>query len=77
MPRIQAATIAAECGCDVDDGVTKRTTMLVVGHQDIRALAGKDKSSKHIKAEKMIREGHCMCIISELDFMKMLERGEM
>jgi DNA polymerase-3 subunit epsilon len=54
IPRHEAADIAAAVGCRVDDGVTKHTTMLVVGDQDLRVLAGHNKSSKHIKAELLI-----------------------
>ena len=39
MPRREAADIAASIGCDVDAGVTKRTTLLVVGDQDVQRLA--------------------------------------
>src|ERR1700685_3972696 len=39
IPRGEAADLAAAAGCRVDDGVTKHTTMLVVGDQDLRRLA--------------------------------------
>jgi DNA polymerase-3 subunit epsilon len=54
IPRAQAADIAANLGCRVAENVSKATALLVVGDQDIRALAGQAKSSKHRKAEEQI-----------------------
>jgi DNA polymerase-3 subunit epsilon len=53
ITRNEAADLAAEAGCDVADCVTKATTLLVVGDQDIRRLAGHEKSTKHRKAEDL------------------------
>ena len=72
MVRSEAANLAAAAGCKVEDGVTKRTTILVVGDQDISKLGGKAKSSKHLKAEKLISEGHPIRIIQESDFNKLV-----
>lgn len=69
-PRQFAADRAAAAGCRVDDGVTKHTTILVVGNQDIRVLAGKPKSSKHLKAEALIAKGQQLRIITERDFLE-------
>lgn len=41
-----AAKIAAEAGCTVADGVSKQTTILVVGDQDLRRTKGEEKSSR-------------------------------
>ena len=49
--------------------MTKKTTMLVVGDQDIAKLNGHDKSGKHTKAEALIAGGHPIRIIGETDFM--------
>ena len=68
IPRRDAADLAARAGCDVGATVTKKTTLLVVGDQDISKLAGKSKSSKHIKAETLIRQGCPIRILSESDF---------
>ncbi len=68
MPRREAADVAAAAGCRVDDGVTKHTTMLVVGDQDLRKLAGHEKSSKHLKAEMLIGKGQPIRILGEGDF---------
>lgn len=68
LPRSEAANFAASAGCQVAPGVTKKTTILVVGDQDILKLAGHEKSSKHRKAEQLIADGHRLRIIRETDF---------
>lgn len=72
MPRREAADLAAAAGSRVDDNVTKRTTILVVGDQDVSKLAGHDKSSKHRKAEDLILRGHAVRILRETDFLKIV-----
>jgi len=68
IPRKQAADMAAKIGCQVNDNVTKDTTILVVGDQDVKKLAGNIKSSKHRKAEDLIAKGHKIRILRESDF---------
>lgn len=68
IPRREAADLAAAIGCQVAPGVTKKTTLLVVGDQDILKLAGHDKSSKHRKAEDLIKKGVRIRILKESDF---------
>ena len=72
MPRREAADAAAAAGCQVDSGVTKDTTVLVVGDQDILKLAGHEKSSKHRKAETLIAKGQRIRIVGESDFQRLL-----
>jgi DNA polymerase-3 subunit epsilon len=72
IPRSQAAESAANAGCDVGDGVNKKTTFLVVGDQDIKRLAGHEKSSKHRKAEDLIGKGQNIRILGESDFLRLL-----
>jgi len=60
IPRGKAAGMAAKIGCTVATGVTKETTLLVIGDQDIRKLAGQEKSSKHRKAEKLMQRGQAI-----------------
>jgi DNA polymerase-3 subunit epsilon len=71
-PRRQAADLAATAGCEVSDGVTKHTTLLVVGDQDIRKLAGHEKSSKHLKAELLVQKGKPIRILRETDFLNLV-----
>lgn len=72
LSRVEAAELAAQAGCDVGKSVTKKTTMLVVGDQDLSVLAGHEKSSKHRKAEELIEKGQRITILSESDFMKLV-----
>lgn len=72
IPRHEAADLAARAGCETTDGVTKHTTLLVVGDQDIRLLNGHEKSSKHRKAEELIAKGKPIRILTETDFLSMV-----
>lgn len=73
IPRRDASEMAATGGCEVGANVTKQTTLLVVGDQDISRLAGKDKSSKHVKAEELIAKGQKIRILGESDFQALLQ----
>lgn len=71
ISRLEAARAAYGLGFNVDLDVTKETTMLVVGTQDLKRLAGQEKSSKQRKAELLIAKGQHIRIVSELDFLEM------
>jgi DNA polymerase III subunit epsilon len=49
--------------------VTKQTTLLVVGDQDVRKLAGHKVSTKHRKAEELIADGQPLRMLSESDWL--------
>lgn len=68
--RREAAELAANVGCKVESGVTKKTTILVVGDLDISRYG--NKSSKHKKAEKLLKEGQEIKIIKESDFVDLV-----
>lgn len=70
--RIEAARLAARAGCEVTDSVNKHTTLLVVGGQDLRRLADKEKSSKHRKAENLIAKSCRIRIFGETDFRSLI-----
>lgn len=72
MPRREAADLAATTGCEVADSVSKSTTLLIVGDQDIRRTGGQEKSSKHRKAESLIEKGQSIRILRETDFRMLL-----
>lgn len=72
IPRREAADLAAAVGCEVAQGVTKTTTVLVVGDMDVTRLAGHEKSSKHRKAEELITKGFPIRIIRETDFRELV-----
>lgn len=71
LSRNKAAEIASNLGCDVKTSVSKKTTILVVGTQDLTKLSGYKKSTKHRKAEKLIKENLPIKIFSEKDFVEM------
>lgn len=72
VSRREAADVAAEAGSNVANGVSKKTTILVVGLQDMTRLNGYKKSSKQRKAEDLIVNGADIQIISESDFFELL-----
>jgi DNA polymerase-3 subunit epsilon len=71
LARREAADLADVAGAAVEPGVTKHTTLLVVGDQDIDKLAGHEKSGKHRKAEQLIAKGQPLRILGEADFMSL------
>jgi DNA polymerase-3 subunit epsilon len=73
IPRGEAAELAAANGCQVTASVSKATTLLIVGDQDIRKLAGHEKSSKHRKVEEMIAAGQHIRILGESDFRRLID----
>jgi DNA polymerase-3 subunit epsilon len=74
LSRSEAAAEAACAGCDVADNVTKKTSILVVGDQDLRYTRGQEKSSKQRKAEAMIASGAAIRIVGESDFVLMVRQ---
>jgi DNA polymerase-3 subunit epsilon len=72
IDRRLAADLASKAGCTVTDGVTKKTTLIVVGELNHIFTNGQLKSSKHLKAEKLILEGQDIRILSETDFLNMI-----
>lgn len=76
MSRNEAAELAARVGMSVKPGVTKETTHLVVGDQDLNVLAGHTKSSKHRKAEDMRKAGHPIRIIGESAFKSLVAKSK-
>ena len=72
MPRRRAADLAAAVGADVAGAVSNRTTLLVVGTQDLRRTRGQAKSSKHRKAEALVSKGANISIIGEEDFLELV-----
>lgn len=75
IPRREAADMAAAVGCEVGQSVTKKTTILVVGDQDIMKLAGETKSTKHRRAEELVLKGFSIRILRETDFRELAQMG--
>ena len=72
LRRAEATDMAAKIGCQVEPNVTKKTTILVVGNQDIKKLSGHEKSSKQRKAEALALNGQQIRIIGESDFKELI-----
>ena len=60
--------MAADVGCDVRSSVTTATTLLILGDQDLRKLAGKKTSQKEIDADRLIAAGKDIRKLRETDF---------
>jgi DNA polymerase-3 subunit epsilon len=73
IERERAARLAAMAGCKVVDNVSKKTSLLIVGDQDILVLNGHEKSAKHRRAEQLIAEGQEIKILSESDYLLLLK----
>jgi DNA polymerase-3 subunit epsilon len=76
ISRDEAADAAAAVGCRVDDGVTRHTTMLVVGGWELRVTGGYKKSAKQLKAERLVGRGQRIRILRESDFLRTLAKCE-
>ncbi len=75
LPRQDVADLIAHAGGDVGSSVTRHTTMLVVGDQDVSKLAGKDRSAKHLKAEHLMAGGQPIRIVQETDLQALIQSG--
>lgn len=68
IPRSTAEKMAMDAGCKVASSVSKKTSLVVAGEQDIRVLNGHTRSAKHREVEDLIRSGHPIQIVGENDF---------
>ena len=75
IPRSLAAQMAADAGCRVVPSVGESTTLLIIGDQDVRRLAGQEKSSKHRRTEELIVRGQAIRILGESDFRRLVGYG--
>lgn len=73
IPRAEAAKRAADLGLFVHPSVTKKTSLVVVGNEDIRRPEWGEKSTKHRKAEELIEKGIDILILSERDFFALID----
>ena len=71
LPRGEAMIKAARLGCTPTNSVTKKTTILVVGDQDLGLVGNDGKSTKQEKADILISKGIPIKIIGEADFLAM------
>ena len=68
MVRKDAMQIVVNLGGILDNSVIKKTNYLILGNNDYNAILHGEKSSKHIKAEKLKLEGQDIEIIDEFTF---------
>lgn len=73
MPRAKAQEIVTRGGGNAQNSVTKKTDFLVLGIQDFRRLNGGTISSKMKKAFDMQSSGHPIQIISEDEFINLID----
>lgn len=71
LSRKEAAELIGSKGGTPQNGITKQTDFIILGDFEDVMIKG-NKSTKLLKAEKMINEGKAIEIVSEEDFLKML-----
>lgn len=72
MARRDAMTLLAQCGGIPEKSVNKKVNFLILGEQDFRIVGDDLKSSKIIKAEKLLNDGQDIQLLSEDDFLRMI-----
>lgn len=72
MLRLDAMTIFAKLGGIPEKSVNKKVNFLIMGEQDFRVVGEDLKSSKILKAEKLLSSGQEIQLLSEDEFLRML-----
>lgn len=72
MTRQSAMSLFAKIGGIPEKNVTKKVNYLVMGEQDFRIVGTELKSSKILKAEKLLQSGQDIQLLTENDFLKMI-----
>ncbi|MHA6261552.1 exonuclease domain-containing protein [Sporosarcina sp. CAU 1771] len=72
MVRNEAAQRVVDLGANFGNNVTKSTTFLIIGDQDLQKFGEGFKSSKMKKAESLKNQGKDIEIVGEQEFLKML-----
>ena len=76
MRRDEAAAAVKAAGWEIAANVNGRTTILVLGVQDMSKLAGSDKSTKQRKAESLIAGGQKIRIVDEGEFWRLIDSAK-
>jgi NAD-dependent DNA ligase len=71
LRRFDAKVLVRQAGGSISKDVTKQVDVLVQGGRSPRYLNG-HKGVKLSKAEKLVRQGHMISIINELEFMRLV-----
>lgn len=72
MTRVKAAQLVVNCGGIVENGITKKTNILILGNNDYCKSIKDGKSAKQKKAEQYIKQGNDLIIVPEDAFYNML-----
>ncbi len=72
VTKAELADQLAAAGAATTPGPTRKTTIFVVGQQDPASLAGKAKSTKHLKAEMLIASGQDIQVVDEAGLRKLM-----
>lgn len=72
ISREEAMKLAANCGAIPNASVTTKTNYLVVGNDDYNKFKLGNKSNKMIKAEQLISKGQDLEMITENDFLELI-----
>ncbi|MGO3652058.1 exonuclease domain-containing protein [Vagococcus sp.] len=72
MTRHSAMNLFAQYGGFPEKNVTKKVNFLIMGEQDFRVVGDELKSSKILKAEKLLSQGQDIQLLTEDDFLKMI-----
>ena len=73
MTRHEAAQKVVDHGWRFKNNVTHETDFLIMGEQDFRKFKDGKKGNKLRSAEELLQAGHPIEIITEDDFMRMLD----
>lgn len=73
FPRSSAESLATAAGATVKSSVSKKTDYLVVGEQDEVIVGCDGKSTKEEKAEALNQKGAAISIVSERDFLDLVQ----
>ena len=72
MPRKEAQVKVLEIGGKCSGGINNSTNFLIVGDQDYSRYGEGFKSSKLKKAEKLLNDGKDIELLSESQFLEMI-----
>ncbi len=73
MTKSEAAQLVVDVGAKVENSVTKKTNILILGSTEQNSILKGKKSAKQIKAEKYIQEGQDLEIIDQFTFYSIMD----
>ena len=73
MRRAEAFNKVKKVGGVPSNSVSKNTHYLVIGDQGVKRFSSRGKSSKMISAERLVSQGQNLKILTEDEFLKMIQ----